>query len=234
MRHHHWLFWRPVPEGIDGEGMISLICCFNMSWRFDMTPERRTFGLNSVEIDYRSDSKHGSKPFIVGHAAVFNVLSEDMGGFREKIQPGAFDHVLKDDVRALFNHNPNIVLGRTRAGTLRLSVDKAGLRYEINPPDTTGGKDLLAHLKRGDVSHSSFAFVVERDEWGKDAAGRVIRTILSIRRLIDVSPVTFPAYLGADSGFRGHEEKENDHKSGSDCWRSQINIMEREILLAEL
>jgi HK97 family phage prohead protease len=156
-----------------------------------------------------------SKPVIVGHAAVFNSLSENLGGFRELIKPGAFDEVIKDDVRALFNHNEDLVLGRTTAGTLRLSIDERGLHYEIDPPDTQLARDLLISMRRGDVNRSSFAFGIDRDgqEWSEDDEGRVIRTIHNFKRLHDVSPVTFPAYQAAESSIRSLQEfKEEQEK----------------------
>merc|ERR1712167_189744 len=100
----------------------------------------------------------------------------------------------RDDERALFNHNPDLILGRTIANTLNISVDEKGLRYEFDAPDTTIGNDLLVSLKRGDITQSSFGFIVEEDSWDNDKEGKVIRTIEKVSRLLDVSPVTYPAY----------------------------------------
>lgn len=145
--------------------------------------------LGTVEI--RSDDGENR---ISGYAAKFNTLSENLGGFRETIQVGAFDHVLVDDVRALFNHSPSMILGRTKAGTLHLEADAIGLRYCIDPPDTQYARDLHKSIRRGDVTQSSFAFQVDRDDWQEDDDGRIIRTIKTIKRLFDISPVTYPAY----------------------------------------
>ena len=144
-------------------------------------------------------------PKIVGYGSVFNTRSENLGGFREVIAPGAFDSVINDDVRALFNHDHNFVLGRTKSGTLSLAVDEKGLRYEITPPDTQTVKDLLIEpLRRNDIDQSSFAFSVARggEEWDEDEDGVIVRTITKFSRLYDVSPVTFPAYPDAGAAVR--------------------------------
>ncbi len=132
---------------------------------------------------------------LVGHAATFNQPYELWPGYREQIAPGAFTRTLaeKADVRALFNHDPNIVLGRTRAGTLELREDRRGLAVEIEPPDTQQARDMLASITRGDVDQMSFGFRVTEagDEIHSDEGG-VLRTITDVD-LFDVSVVTFPA-----------------------------------------
>ncbi len=151
-------------------------------------------------VELREDS--GTDPAICGYAACFDVLSENLGGFREQIRPGAFDHVLTNDVRALFNHEPNLILGRTAAGTLTLATDGVGLSYRIDPPDTQFARDLMKSLKRGDVSQSSFAFTVDNDSWDEEDDGLMVRTIHSVKRLYDISPVTYPAYPDTDAAVR--------------------------------
>lgn len=137
-------------------------------------------------------------PRIAGYAAVFNVRSEVIGGlFVEEIAPGAFDDVLGQDVRGLFNHNPTYLLGRTSSGTLRLSVDARGLAYEIDPPDTQTVRDLvLAPLARRDMTGSSFTMRVAEDAW-REEGDVIVRTIKRIAELRDVGPVAFPAYPDA-------------------------------------
>lgn len=162
--------------------------------------EKRIF-ISTLTLEKR-DGDESKNTLIRGHAAVFDKLSENLGGFREKIAVGAFDDVLSDDVRALFNHDANIILGRSSAKTLNVSVDPAGLSYEIDPPDTQGARDLIISIKRGDVRESSFAFHVEDDSWDEDEDGRMVRTIKKIKRLLDVSPVTYASYPDATVAMR--------------------------------
>ena len=152
--------------------------------------ERR---IHTGEIETRN--ANGPAPGqIGGYAAVFDTLSEDLGGFRETIKPYAFDSVLGDDVRALINHDPSLLLGRNRSGTLRISADVVGLRYEVDLPDVTYARDLWESLSRGDISQSSFGFMIDEDSWDAGPDGVPIRTITRVSRLVDVSPVTYPAY----------------------------------------
>jgi HK97 family phage prohead protease len=167
-----------------------------------MDTERRFFAIEGLTVETRE----GKAPVIRGHAAVFGQLSEDLGGFREQIAPGAFASAIDgtDDVRALFNHDSNYILGRNRSKTLRLKEDARGLAIEIDAPDTQTIRDLvLAPIERGDVSQMSFGFSVRPNgqDWAKDDEGRVIRTLKSLRTF-DVSPVVFPAYPQTDVGLR--------------------------------
>jgi len=165
-----------------------------------MEIERRVVTLDDIKLEKRED---GARK-IIGHAAVFNQLSEDLGGFREQIAAGAFAEAIeKDDVRALFNHNPDFILGRNLAGTLRLKEDARGLAIEIDPPDTQVARDLIVSMERGDVSQMSFGFSVRPNgqNWAKDDAGQVVRTLTKVR-LFDVSPVVYPAYPQTDVAMR--------------------------------
>ena len=175
-----------------------------------MKKEIRSFE-SSLKIEQRAE---GEKPVIRGHAAVFNKLSEKLGWFREIILPGAFDNVLDNDVRALFNHDSNLILGRTKSGTLKIGVDSEGLYYEIEPADTQASRDLMVSIERGDVSQSSFGFIVSTngDEWKEDENGDEVRYIRNVQRLFDVSPVTFPAYPDTDVAKRSHDEFVKEHE----------------------
>lgn len=137
---------------------------------------------------------------ITGYAVVFNTDSNDLGGFIERIEPEAMQTANITDVVALFNHDPNIVLGRTPE-TLTLTVDGKGVRYDITPPDTTWAKDVKESIKRRDVRGSSFAFTIKEDKWvkPKEKGQPYRRTITKFDRFFDVSPVTYPAYTATDT-----------------------------------
>jgi len=150
----------------------------------------------------------GGRPTLVGHAAVFNHDSDLLGsGFVERIAPGAFTESIRrpDDVRALINHDPNLILGRNLSGTLRLREDHRGLHVEIDPPKTSYAQDLLESTRRGDISQMSFGFQSIDDRWERGASGAPdVRTLLKVR-LFDVSLVTFPAYPDTDVAVRAHQ-----------------------------
>ena len=176
-----------------------------------MSLKNETRAINSlIEAEIRAE---GDKTTLVlrGHAAVFNSLSANLGGFKEEIAPGAFDKVLDNDVRAVFNHDINMVLGRSSAGTLRLSVDNTGLAYEIDLPDTSYARDLHESVKRGDIKENSFKFTVMKDDWRFDnELGMEVRTIKEVGRLIDVGPVSFPAYPDATIAQRSMDDWKNE------------------------
>ena len=141
---------------------------------------------------------------VEGYASVFNSMSEDLGGFREIILPGAFSNVLDNDVRALYNHDSNYLLARTTSGTLELKEDDKGLYYRFEMPNTSYGNDMLELFRRGDLSQSSFGFTVEKDSWRMEE-GQHVRYIERVGSLFDVSPVVYPAYASASSGLRSAE-----------------------------
>lgn len=155
--------------------------------------------ITQAGCELRAKSEEDGGAVIEGYAAVFNSLSEDLGGWFERIQPGSFKDALGDDVRALFNHDPNLILGRSTSGTLELEEDSKGLKYKIKMPKTRTAADLVESINRGDVSQSSFAFMVRAggQNWVEED-GKLVRVLTSVR-LYDVSPVTYPAYLGTDT-----------------------------------
>jgi HK97 family phage prohead protease len=158
-----------------------------------MLREQRDYAFDRIEI---RDAGDGAPTTIVGHAAVFDQLSEDLGGFREMVKPLSFLAALAiSDCRSLWNHNPDFVLGRQSSGTLLVSEDDRGLAMDCTPPDTQLIRDMvLTPMRRGDVNQASFGFWVDKDEWSTMPDGSLLRTILAFRELFDVSPVTFPAY----------------------------------------
>lgn len=165
-----------------------------------MDKERR---LLTNKVEYRADNEDSS-PRIVGYGLRFNVWSQDLGGFIERIDPKALDGTDMSDVRCLIDHESGKIIGRTTSGTLQLSIDEFGLRYDADPPDTTYANDLITVMKRGDVNQSSFAFRIDYEnggeEWGYDEEkGIHLRTIHKIKRIFDVSVVTYAAYVQAES-----------------------------------
>lgn len=165
--------------------------------------ERRVFviGGPGVRALSRAEGAAGGQ-VIEGHGAVFNTPAVIAGLFEEVIAPGAFTRAIQeDDCRGLFNHDPNWIMGRKSAGTLRLSEDAIGLAYSITLPATGHGDHVGQAVTRGDVSGSSFSFDVlpdgERWDWPTAAGMLPRRTLLSVK-LWDVGPVTFPAYVEAD------------------------------------
>jgi hypothetical protein len=149
--------------------------------------EKRTMG--TIEVR----DAEGDEMTLEGYAAVFN-SETDLGAFREVIRPGAFDDVMDNDVRALINHDPNLILGRTGNGTLELSTDERGLKYKVKLGDQQYARDFYESVKRGDISQSSFAFTIDKQSWNEE---RTVRSVDKVRQLLDVSPVTYPAYAAA-------------------------------------
>jgi hypothetical protein len=139
---------------------------------------------------------------LVGYAAVYGSPSEDLGGFIEIIRRGAFADVIQDDCRCLINHDPNLVLGRTKAGTLRLRDDQLGLAIDCDLPSTYFARALVTSMERGDVGEMSFSFVVATDRW-YNVGQQTFREIIKFERLYDVAVVTYPAYAATSVAVRG-------------------------------
>ena len=175
-----------------------------------------------MAAEFRVRDNDDGSVTVVGHPAKFDKWSDVMMGFREKVAPGAFARTLGEgaDVRALWNHDPNYVLGRTTSGTLRLSEDKDGLYMELDAPNTPTIRDLVIEpMRRGDVTQMSFGFRVRKDEWiqGKDKSPDE-RTLLDVD-LFDVSPVTYPAYPDTDVAVRSAQYR---------AWKTEIEDFETE------
>jgi HK97 family phage prohead protease len=166
--------------------------------------ETRVFSLTSAQT--RAD---GDKPrHFTGHASVFNRLSVELWGFYERVSPNAFDSAIagEDDVRFLINHEPTLLLARTKSGTLELSKDDDGLLADADLPDTGPARDLAVQMDRGDMDQMSFGFRTIEDSWDEEDVetndGETVK--ISVRtlekvELFDVSAVTFPAYPDTDA-----------------------------------
>lgn len=203
--------------------------------RTNPNKEIRTFNVENLEL-----RQEGEDNVVVGYGSVFNTLSNELGGFREIIAEGAFDGRLEDDVRFLINHD-GLPLARTTNGTLRLSTDEKGLKYQAKVANTSLGRDLVELMRNGTINQSSFAFVVEDDSW-EVRDGVNVRTINKVSRLYDVSAVTYPAYEEASVALRSMEEwkktedekvmKENLEKEKEERSKEEMDLTKRS--LAEL
>lgn len=132
-----------------------------------------------------------------GYAAVFGSEATIWGLWREEVAPGAYSKTIQEnDIRALWNHDTNIVLGRNKAGTLQLVEDEKGLRVEIDPPDNEWGRPVVDAVQRGDVTGMSIAFRVVKEDWWHlpEGSKELPKRTIKEAKLYEVSPVTFPAF----------------------------------------
>lgn len=189
--------------------------------------ERRLLG-DALKVSVRADGEAGPRT-LVGHAALFDT-PYDIGdvrswGFREVIAPGAFAAALAEqqDVRALWNHDEGAVLGRSRAGTLRLAEDVRGLAVEIDVPDTQVGRDVAELVRRGDVSQMSFAFAVRDEAWSIGDDGVETRRITRVD-LFDVSPVTYPANANTEIALRDATARVLEERQRAASGASQMRL----------
>ena len=159
--------------------------------------------------NYSTSLKSEDGRYVEGYGSVFNSRSHDLGGFTEIIAPGAFDGVIeKSDVKCYLNHDSSRgILARSRngEGSLHLSIDERGLKYEFEAPNTTLGDEVVEGLKRGDYDESSFAFTVEDETWTREEGGTYLRTINKIKMLYDVSIVPNGAYSDTSVALRSLE-----------------------------
>lgn len=214
--------------------------------------EEKEIRVNQSSLQIRMSVKAEEESRTIrGYAAKFETMSEPLMSrdskykFRETIARGAFDGAVMDDVRALFNHDNNIVLARSRngKGTLQLGVDEVGLWYEFDAPNTTHGNDLLESVRRGDIDQSSFAFVIDDDgatwetrgDYEADTDVTHTRTIKKIKRIYDVSPVTEPAYADTSVAVRSLEKlceaetpksEQADPKHSTSHWQRRVGLLE--------
>jgi HK97 family phage prohead protease len=173
-------------------------------------------------VEWRAETREADSAMVLtGYAAVFDKPAMIGNYFREVIRPGAFTNAIQnDDVRALWNHDSNIVLGRTKSGTLQMTQDETGLRVSITLPDSNEGRDKFASVARGDVDGMSFGFRVPAggERWSFDADGIELRELTNLS-VFDVSPVAYPAY----------QETEIEARSVLDAARANGLIKEAEV-----
>lgn len=189
---------------------------------------RDGFERRYMDFEMREAEESG---VIAGRAVVYNLMSEDLGGFREVISPGFFRDVLDNDVRALFNHDPSVILGRTRSGTLRLADGPDGLDFTVFYPETDLVRETVVEpMKRGDIDQCSFQFRVREngDEWSELEDGTVVRRLLpgGCERLADVGVVTFAAYPQTSAEARDMAAVYENNEDGDD--KSQAGDVEHD------
>jgi HK97 family phage prohead protease len=196
--------WRDAPEPCSNCRQVAVSVCGGVALcgtcreqraiRSAVAPTRGVLAADVRAMEPTSDA------VLRGHAIVFNSLSVDLGGFRERIKPEAVDRLLAEgtDLRALWNHNPEVTIGRVKAGTLTVKKDRAGLRVEIHPPKWAVGH--VESVMRGDISGMSFAFLAVDDEWHMEG-GMPTRDVIDME-VSEVSVVTFPAYPSTDVSSR--------------------------------
>ena len=201
----------------------------------DNEAERRFF-TSTVEFETRDSQTDEST--IEGYAAVFNSDSEDLGGFVERIAPGAFADVLNDDVYGLLNHNIDKILGRNKKN-LTLTETQKGLKYRIKLPDTATANEAKTLIKAGIIDKSSFAFRVKEQKWeySEDPAKPHRRTVLKVAHLYDVSPVAGPAYQDTSVAVRSMKkeeskptEQEDKEARSVDNWLSLIEYQKSTLI----
>lgn len=170
--------------------------------------------------DVRAEVAEGDERRLCG-VIPYGQQSADLGGFVEVIAPGAFSKSLDGDIVALRDHDPKLLLGRTKSGTLKFSDEADGLHYTIDLPSTTQANDLLESVRRGDLDSTSFGFFTLRDDWNNSPDGTV-RTLLDVQ-LFEVSPCSFPAYPTSSVSTRSLfpdgavEPPAAEHRDDNEC-----------------
>lgn len=171
---------------------------------------RSFFPMDKIETRKTEDGKM----FVTGYAAVFESLSVPIFGFREKIRAGAFKNTISDksnNIRALWNHNRDIVLGSVGNGTLKLGEDDRGLRFELEIANTQAGRDAFVSIERRDVDGMSFSFGAVRQEWDETNPADIIRTLIEVS-CSEVSPTAFPAYEATSVNTRTAREEYAEYR----------------------
>jgi len=202
-----------------------------------MEIERRSLLVEEMpEAELVVETRANGREAIRGLAIPYNRLSVDLGGFRERILPGAFDKILsrqrgKQEIVSYFNHDSNWLLGRESAGTLEITSDERGISYVVEPPDTQAGRDVLALVRSRNLRGSSFAFTVAPrggERFTTDENGRAIREVVEASGLYEMGPVVTPAYSSTSVAvaMRSYEawlaEQTQEPAAQADCSRSAL------------
>lgn len=175
--------------------------------------EIRTFSMGDVEVR----ASESGKKILRGYAMKFE-QEYDLGPFTESIARGALDGADLSDVRVLLNHDPNVVLGRTKSGTAKVWVDNVGLGYEVELPDTQQARDISVSVERRDIDQSSWAFMLAHapgkrgDTWEMRSTGKEHRTVQKARVVLDTSIVTYPANPDTTAAKRSLDEFRNNEQ----------------------
>lgn len=187
--------------------------------------------IRNLDIDIRL--KDGESREVSGYAIVFNSLSHDLGGFREEIMPEALDGVIeRSDCVALLNHDEKRgILGRSRygKGSLKLSVDETGMRFDFDAPKTSLGDETLEYLRRGDANQCSFAFTIAEggDKWTKQPDGSYLRQIIQFDKIYDCSILTCtPAYEATSVSCKRYEEILEEEKAENERKMEELRAEE--------
>ena len=167
-----------------------------------------TNSIFDAKIELRSEE---DKKILKGYAVKFESLSNPLPRFREKVRRGAFiNSIKKNNIRALWNHNPDLVLGSTKNGTLQLEEDDIGLKFELELPDTQAGRDAAVSVSRRDVDGMSFAFQMKKEEWDRTDFKNVIRTLIDVD-VLEISPTAFAAYPSSRVSTRSVKDDFEDY-----------------------
>lgn len=188
----------------------------------------------TVTFEMRAATDESKQKVISGYALEFNTLSDDLGGFRETLSPNCLQNTDLSDVRCLFNHDPNMILGRT-GKNLELTVDQKGLHFTCTLPNRGYADDLYQNIQDGLINQCSFGFVVAEDgaAWSEDGNGDYIRTVTNIAEIFDVSPVSIPAYRqtsveAAQRSLNTYKEHQTEERNNA------IKLAKIKLKLAEL
>ena len=175
----------------------------------------RRFSIEGAEVRANQEGK----PELFGYALKWGV-SYDLGWFTEEISRNALDASDMSDVRVLFNHDASLILGRTAAGTAQVGKDETGLWYRAVLPESPTGENVRVALERGDVTQSSWGFYIRQDETGRRTGdkweirgGKEHRIITDVSKVVDASPVTYPANPDTSVAKRSHDEARKEARS---------------------